>query len=58
MYSSLEIIALIGTFILVAIYYQEAIKSFLINPKLSFFYVLIIIFMGYLFYLFFKSKGF
>ena len=58
MHSSLEIIALIGAFILVVIYYKDAIKSFLINPKLSFIYALIIILMGYLFYLFFKSKGF
>ena len=42
MHSSLEIIALIGAFILIVIYYKEAIKSFLINPKLSFIYALII----------------
>ena len=58
MHSSLEIIALIGAFILIVIYYKEAIKFFLVDPKLSFIYVLVIILMGYLFYLFFKSKGF
>lgn len=58
MHSSLEIIALIGAFILIVIYYMEAIKSFLVNPKLSFIYALIIIFLGYLFFLFFKFKGF
>ena len=58
MHSSLEIIALIGAFILIIIYYKEAIKSFLVDPKLSFIYALIIIVMGCLFYLFFKSKGF
>ena len=58
MHSSVEIIALIGAFILIVIYYKEAIKSFLVDPKLSFIYALIIIVMGCLFYLFFKSKGF
>ena len=58
MHSSLEIIALIGAFILIVIYYKEAIKSFFADPKLSFVYVLVIILMGYLFYLLFKSKGF
>ena len=58
MHSSLEIIALIGAFILIVIYYKEAIKSFLVDPKLSLIYVLVIILMGYLFYLLFKSKGF
>ena len=58
MHSSLEIIALIGAFILIVIYYKDAIKSFLIDPKISFIYALVIILMGYLFYLFFKSKGF
>ena len=58
MHSSLEIIALIGAFILIVIYYKDAIKSSLVDPKLSFIYALIIILMGYLLYLFFKSKGF
>ena len=58
MHSSLEIIALIGAFILIVIYYKDAIKSFLVDPKLSFIYALIISLMGFLFYLFFKSKGF
>ena len=58
MHSSPEIIALIGAFILIFIYYKEAIKSFLVDPKVSFIYVIVIILMGYLFYLFFKSKGF
>jgi len=58
MHSSLEIIALIGAFILIVIYYKEVIMSFLVEPKLSFIYVLVIILMGYLFYLFFKSRGF
>ena len=58
MNGSLEIIALISAFILIVIYYKEAIKSFFIDPKLSFIYALIIILMGCLFYLFFKSKGF
>jgi len=58
MHSSLEIIALIGAFILIVIYYKEAIKSFLVDPKVSFIYVIVIILMGYLFYLFFKFKGF
>ncbi len=55
MHSSLEIIALISAFILIFIYYMGTIKSFLVNPKLSFIYALIIIFLGYLF---FKFKGF
>ena len=58
MHSSLEIIALVGAFILIVIYFKETIKSFFVDPKLSFIYALIIISMGYLFYLFFKSKGF
>jgi hypothetical protein len=58
MHSSLEIIALIGAFILIVIYYKEAIKPFLVDPKLSFIYLLVIILMGYLFYVFFKSKEF
>ena len=53
MHSTLEIIALIGALILIIIYYQDIFKSFFHNSKETFLYSIVIIFVGYLFYLLF-----
>jgi len=57
-YSGLQIIGIILAALMLAFYYRQSIKNILSTPKESFMLMIPILFLGLLFYFFFKSKGF
>lgn len=57
-YSGLQIIGIILAALMLAFYYRQSIKNILRTPKESFILMIPIVFLGVLFYFFFKSKGF
>jgi hypothetical protein len=58
MNSSLQIIGLFLAFAMIVFFYRHSIQNIFETPKESFWLSIPIIFMGILFYIFFKSKGF
>ncbi len=58
MNSSFQIIGLLLAFMMIVFFYRHSIKDILKTPKESFFLSIPIIFLGVLFYIFFKYKGF
>ncbi len=58
MSSDFRILGLFLAFMMIVFYYRHSIKNILETPKESFLLSIPIIFMGILFYIFFKSKGF
>tara|TARA_B110000037_G_C17069350_1_gene485200 strand:- start:1343 stop:1519 length:177 start_codon:yes stop_codon:yes gene_type:complete len=58
MTSDFRILGLILAFTMIVFYYRHSIKSIFATPKESFLLSIPIIFMGILFYIFFKLKGF
>ena len=57
-YSGLQIIGIILAASMLAFYHRQSIKNILSTPKESFILMIPIVFLGVLFYFFFKSKGF
>lgn len=57
-YSGLQIIGVILAALMLVFYYRRSIKNILSTPKESFILMIPIVFLGVLFYFFFKSKGF
>ena len=57
-YSGLQIIGIILAALMLTFYYRQSIKNILSTPKESFILMIPIVFLGVLFYFFFKSKGF
>ncbi len=53
-----RILGLFLAFLMIVFYYRDSIKNIFETPKESFLLSIPIIFMGILFYIFFKSKGF
>lgn len=58
MNSSFQIIGLFLAFTMIVFFYRHSIKNIFETPKESFLLSIPIIFMGLLFYFFFKFKGF
>ncbi len=58
MNSGFQIIGLLLAFIMIIYYYRGSIEDIFKTPKESFYLALPIIFLGVLFYYFFKYKGF
>jgi len=58
MNSDFRIFGLFFAFLMIAFYYRHSIKNILNTPKESFLLSIPIIFIGILFYIFFKLKGF
>jgi hypothetical protein len=58
MNSDFRILGLLLALAMILFYYRHSIKNILATPKESFLLSIPIIFMGILFYIFFKSKGF
>jgi predicted RND superfamily exporter protein len=53
-----RIVGLFLIFAMVGLYYRDSLKTIFATPKESFLLTLPIVFLGVLFYFFFKSKGF
>ena len=53
-----RIVGLFLIFAMVGLYYRDSLKAIFATPKESFLLTLPIVFLGVLFYFFFKSKGF
>jgi len=58
MNSGFQIIGLFLAFAMIVFFYRHSIQNIFETPKESFWLSIPIIFMGILFYIFFKSKGF
>lgn len=58
MNSGFQFIGLLLAFMMIVFFYRHSIKDILKTPKESFFLAIPILFMGILFYFFFKAKGF
>ena len=58
MNSGAQIIGLILAFVMIVFFYRHSIQDIFETPKESFWLSIPIIFMGALFYIFFKLKGF
>ena len=58
MNSSFQFVGLLLAFMMILFFYRQSIKDILKTPKESFLLTIPILFMGALFYFFFKSKGF
>jgi len=58
MNSDFRILGLFLAFALIVFYYRHSIKNIFETPKESFLLSIPIVFMGILFYIFFKLKGF
>jgi len=58
MNSDFQIVGLFLAFAMIVFFYRHSIQNIFEAPKESFWLSIPIIFMGILFYIFFKSKGF
>ena len=58
MNSGFQIMGLFLAFVMIVFFYRHSIQNIFETPKESFWLSIPIIFMGILFYIFFKSKGF